>query len=77
MKKALFYFFILSMFLGVFGMACSDKGDETSEKGMIENMTDKAAEKAAKHLTAPLDKARDAQRLAEDHIDETQKALEE
>lgn len=77
MKKTLVFFLVLSMSMGIFGMACSDKGEEKPEKGMIEEMTDDAAKKAASHLTAPLDRARDAQKVAEDHLDETQKAIDE
>ena len=77
MKKTLVFFLILSMSVGIFGMACSDKGEEKPEKGMIEEMTDDVAKKAAKHLTAPLDRAKDAKKVAQDHLDETQKALNE
>jgi hypothetical protein len=77
MKKTFIYFIMLLSAISFIGMACSDKTDQETEKGMIEEMTDNAAKKAASHLTAPLDRARDAQKVGQDHIDEMEDALNE
>lgn len=77
MKKIFTYFILLVLSMGLSGTACSNKTDEETEKGIFEEMTDNAAKKAAKHLTAPVDRAREAQQLGQDHIDDIEASLDE
>ena len=61
MKKLYAYFVIvLSVFCLNFS-ACSQGKNEESDKGTIDKITDRAAEKAVKHIKTPIDKARTAQ----------------
>ncbi|NOQ47057.1 MAG: hypothetical protein GQ559_10380 [Desulfobulbaceae bacterium] len=53
-------------------VACSDERDTESQKGAIEKMTDKTAEKAVQHIQAPIDKALQVKQIE----DEQAKAME-
>ena len=73
MKKILLYPAIaLFLFCGTF-LACSNNGDEESNKGRIEKMTDKAAKDIVDHIRTPIEKARSVKKVEEDR----QKAVEE
>ena len=68
---------LLLMTICLVAAACSDNNNQDSEKGVIEEMTDKAAKKMADKLTAPVDRARDAKDLAEDHLKDMEEAMPE
>lgn len=56
---------------------CAPDGkQQVEEKGVIEKMTDQAAETAEKKITTPLDKARATQNLGNDRLEAMDKALQ-
>jgi hypothetical protein len=75
MKKTVLNIILLLLSICLIGFACSDKKE--AEKGVIEEMTDNAAKKVADKLMAPVERARDAQNLSEDHMNDIEDALKE
>ncbi len=67
----------MALFLGSTAfIACSDNKEAESEKGVIEKMTDKAAQEMVNKIRAPIDKAHSVKDQQEDRlkeIDETVK----
>ena len=68
------------LFWGSTGLfACSNRNDAESEaqKGVIEQMTDKAAQKAINHIRTPLDKARSAADQEQDRLNAMDESVKE
>ena len=60
-------------------VACSNNNEAESEppKGAIEQMTDKAAQKAINHIRTPLDKARSAANQEQDRLNDMDESVKE
>ena len=58
-------------------VACSDHKDQDSEKGVIEQMTEKAGKKMADAIKTPVNKARDVKDLAEDRLKDMEEGMPE
>ena len=70
MKK---FLICLSMVVTIFCItfsACSKKENAATEKGKIEQMTEKAGKEAAEAIQQPINKARDIQKNAEEKVKE-------
>ncbi|MGD9057024.1 MAG: hypothetical protein PVJ41_12530 [Desulfobacterales bacterium] len=79
MKKKMIFAF-MALLLGCVGLwACSSRNDSESDlesqKGVIEEMTDKAAQKAINRIRTPLDKARTAANQEEDRMNDMDESL--
>jgi len=61
MKRHCIYLIIASAVFCLSFSACSKAKDEESEKGAIDKITDRAAERAVKKIKTPIDKARAVQ----------------
>ncbi len=79
MKKLITYG-VLAMFLcGAVFMACSNDKDTEVEpqKGMIEEMTDRAAKEAVNRIRTPLNKARSAANQEQDRLNDMDESLKD
>lgn len=77
MKSRAITFAVLIVFLvSPLMMSCSDE-KEKEEKGKIEQFTDKTADKGIEYIKTPLDSARKAQELANQHTEQMQELEEE
>ncbi len=66
--------FALPMLLG----GCSnEKGEEQENKGVVEQASDKVAQKAVEYINKPLDKAKDSQALQNAQAQKMENMLEE
>ncbi|MEA1934470.1 MAG: hypothetical protein U9N60_08575 [Thermodesulfobacteriota bacterium] len=67
MKKVSVLAAAATLFFGIGFTACSSDGDikQEKEKGTIDKITDKAAQKAVKEIRTPIDKARATRGLGE------------
>jgi hypothetical protein len=64
-------------FLLVLPTGCTkDKDQQAEEKGTIEKMTDKTAERFEKKIRTPIDKARATRDLGDKRLEDMDKALE-
>ena len=77
MKKTWIKIILFVLMISLVAFACSDKKEQPSEKGVMEEMTDNVAKKMADKLTAPVDRARDATKLSEDHMKDMEEAMPE
>ncbi len=68
-RKIIWSFIFLFLF-----SACSNS-DEPAEKGRIEQTTDKIAQEAVQSIKTPIDKAKIAQELSEQHNNAVQKNM--
>ena len=50
------------------GLGCSENKDVESEKGIIENMSDKAAEKIADRILEPVENAKEIKDMEDDRL---------
>lgn len=79
MKKKM-VFAVMALIFGCAGLfACSNSNEAESEpqKGVIEQMTDKAAQKAINRIRSPLDKARSAANQEEDRLNDMDESLKD
>lgn len=67
---------LLSALLFTVAGCSSNEEQQVEEKGAIEKMTDRAAEKAVEKIRTPQDKARAAQSLGDDRLEQMDQALE-
>ena len=82
-KRSLYQVFAVTVI--VFGLVlqagCAkndeQQAEESEEKGRIEQMTDRTAEKAVKKIRTPIDKARTTQELGDDRMESMDKALQQ
>ena len=75
-KNVLYIFMALLLFCAVF-VACTSKKEAGTEKGAIDKMTDRAANKMVDSIQIPLNKARTAAKLQEDKMREIEEALKD
>jgi len=68
MKKILFYSGTALLFAAAALSGCSDGKDAASEKGAIQQMTDKAAKKAVDRIRSPMDNAKSAADQQQDRL---------
>jgi len=80
MPKISFYRFVCAVIVGcllILPAGCSKKEEQQAEeKGVIDKMTDQAAETAVKKIRTPMDKARATQNLGDERVEEMDKALQ-
>ena len=79
MKKIFTYVVLAVVLCGAMFLACSnDTGTETEpQKGMIEEMTDRAAKEAVNRIRTPLNKARSAASQEQDRLNDMDESLED
>jgi hypothetical protein len=79
MKKMITDFVLVVFLCGALLLACSnDKDAETEpEKGMIEEITHKAAKKAVNRIRTPLNKARTAASHEQDRLNDMDESLKD
>lgn len=80
MTKKLIHYGAMIFFTACAGLlACSNSNEAESEpqKGVIEKMTDKAAQKAVDRIRTPLDKARSAANQEEDRLNDLDESLKD
>ena len=68
----------MALFCGCAALfACSDNNEAESEppKGVIEQMTDEAAQEAINHIRTPLDKARSAADREQDRLNDMDESI--
>jgi hypothetical protein len=77
MKKMITYFVLVLFLCGALLFSCSNDEDAETEpeKGMIEEMTHKAAKKAVNRIRTPLNKARSAAGQEQDRLNHMEKSL--
>ena len=71
---------VMALFFGCTGFfACSNRDEAKSEpqKGVIEEMTDKAAQKAINRIRTPLNKARSVAEQEEDRLSDMDQSLKD
>lgn len=77
MRKWMSVAAVLALISSGLFFSCSDKKDDTSEKGAIKQMTDAAAKKMVDKMQSPIDKAREAGEKQEGRDGDMEKALKE
>jgi len=79
MKKMMTSFVLALFFGGAALFACTNNNEAEAEpkKGMIEEMTDKAAKEMVDRIRTPLDKARSAADQEEDRLNDMNESLKE
>ena len=79
MKKLMIYSVIAVLLGGAAIIACSNnnEAEKELEKGVIEEMTDRAAKEAVNRIRTPLNKARSAADQEEERLDDMETSLKE
>ena len=77
MKKIMIFCVFTLLFGGVTFLACSNNKETESkaEKGTIEKMTDKAAQKMVNKIRTPMNKARSVKVRQEKRLDDMDESL--
>ena len=76
MKKTLIYVFLSMLFSMFLFSACSKENTE-SEKGVIEEFTERTGREAAENIKRPLDKARALQEKSAENVSRSDSLLDE
>lgn len=77
MKKMMTSFVLALFFGGAALFACTNNKEAEPKKGMIEEMTDKAAKEMVDRIRTPLDKARSAADQEEDRLNDMNESLKD
>lgn len=79
MKKMMTYIVVALCLCGAGLLACSNntEAEAVSEKGAIEEMTDKAAKEVVNRIRTPINKARSVKVRQENRLDDMDESLKE
>ena len=68
MKKILPWTLVALLLCNAAGFSCSQKEEAASEKGVVEKITDQAADEVTSRIRTPIEKARSAKKQQEDQM---------